>query len=79
MYRYRLRLRRPLVKKMSDSLAVRMALRELPTEIQHKIMCMVREPPPAPRKVVMSKRLQSFIDRWNDPDRPTIMPRAINF
>lgn len=49
---------------MPDSLVVRVALRDLPVEIQHKIMCIVNEPPPAPRKVVMSKRLQGFINRW---------------
>ena len=62
---------------MPDSLAVRMALRELPIDIQHAIMCIVHEPPPAPRKVAMSKRLQGFINRWEDPDRPKVMPRVL--
>jgi len=78
MYEQVLSFRRPLSStKMSDSLAVRVALRELPVDIQHKIMCTVHSPPPAPRKVVMSKRLQGFINRWKDPERPKIMPRAL--
>lgn len=78
MYEHLLSFRRPQsTRKMPDSLAVRVALRELPVDIQHKIMCIVHEPPPTPRKVVMSKRLQGFINRWKDPERSKIMPRAL--
>ncbi len=79
MYRHVLSFRRPRsTRKMpTDSLAARVALRELPIDIQHKIMCIVHTPPPAPRKAVMSKRLQGFINRWKDPERPNIMPRAL--
>jgi hypothetical protein len=74
MSRGALSFNRPLgTRKMPDSLAVRFALRELPVDVQHKIMCIVHTPPPAPRKVVLSKRLQGFIDRWKDPKRPKIM------
>jgi len=78
MYGHLLRFRRPQsTRKMPDSLAVRVALRELPADIQHKIMCIVHEPPPAPRKVVMSKRLQGFLSRWKDPERSKNMSRIL--
>lgn len=78
MYGQVLSLRRTLSStKMPDSLAVRVALRELPLDIQHEIMRTVHNPPPAPRKTIMSKRLQGFVNRWKDPDRPKIMPRTL--
>ena len=78
MYGHVLSFRRPRSSiKMPDSLAVRVALRELPDDIQHKIMCTVHSPPPAPRKAMMSKRLQGFVNRWKDPERPRIIPRVL--
>lgn len=68
---------RPVVKKMPTELAVCRALRDLPTEIQSKIMDIVNQPPPAPKKP--SVRLQSFMKRWSDPNRPKIMPRVLYF
>lgn len=68
----------PQGKKMAASTALRMALRELPTEIQHKIFVLSQEPPPAPRKP-MSARLRAYINRWTDPNRPKIAPRALIF
>jgi hypothetical protein len=59
-----------------DSFALRVALRELPTELQHKIVMLAREPPPAPHKP-MSVRLRKMMERWTDPDRPKIMPRVL--
>ena len=70
---------RTCYKKMSDNLATRVALRALPNDIQHKIMCIVREPPPAPIKSAVSRRLQGFMNRWTDPSRPRIMPRVLYF
>jgi hypothetical protein len=70
----RLQSRRP----MDDSLALRVALRELPTELQHKIVMMAREPPPAPKKN-MSDRLKAHMKRWANPNRPNIMPRRVLF
>ena len=75
MYGRPLSLPRPQGKKM-DSLALRVALRELPTELQHKIVMMAREPPPAPRKP-MSARLRKMMERWTDPNRPKVMPRVL--
>ena len=63
-------------RTMSDSLAVRMALRELPTEIQHKIMSIVNEPPQAPKKQ-LSARVRAHIERWANPNRPKITPRIL--
>ena len=64
--------------RMEHEMLVRRALRELPTEIQHKISQILKEPPPAPRKP-MSARLRAYINRWTDPSRPKIAPRAIIF
>ena len=68
---------RPQGKKTMDPcLATRVALRELPADIQHQIMCIVREPPPAPHKK-LSARLRSHMARWGDPRRPKITPRTL--
>lgn len=75
MYSRPLRLVRTPGKKM-DSLAIRMALRNLPIEIQHKIVQIAREPPPAPKKT-LSVRLQRMMERWSDPSRPKIQPRVL--
>lgn len=77
MRRGELGFRGPRVKKMAVELAVCRALRELPVEIQHKIMSIVNEPPPAPKKPSLC--LQKFMKRWSDPNRPKIMPRVLYF
>jgi len=58
---------------MDNSLAFRAAICELPAEIQNKIVRMVREPPPAPRKK-LSDRLEAHMKRW--ATRPPV-PRAL--
>jgi len=75
MYGRPLRLPRPQSRKM-DPLVLRVALRELPADIQHKIVMLAREPPPAPRKPV-SARLRKMMERWTDPARPKVMPRVL--
>lgn len=67
---------RPQGKETMDSLALRVALRELPVDIQHKIMCIVREPPPTPKKQ-LSARLRAHMARWANPNRPKITPRML--
>lgn len=65
--------------KMEREMCARRALCSLPVELQHRIWTIVMEPPPAPRKPQLSHRLQGFMNRWSDPNRPQIAPRSILF
>lgn len=67
---------RTQVKMIKNELLVRRAICDLPVEIQHIVVGHLKEPPGAPIK---SKRLQEFMDRWSDPKRPKVMPRALVF
>lgn len=76
MYENILSCDRTQVKMIQNELLVRRALRDLPVEIQHLVVGHLKEPPGAPIK---SKRLQGFMKRWTDPNRPRVMPRALVF
>ena len=52
---------------MNNEMLTRRAICTLPVELQHKILETVKAPPPAPRKP-LSRRLQGFINRWNDTE-----------
>jgi len=64
------------VKMIQNELLVRRILHDLPVDVQHHVVGLLKEPPGAPIK---SKRLQGFMKRWTDPNRPRVMPRALVF
>jgi hypothetical protein len=59
---------------IANETCVCFALRDLPVDVQKIIVAHLKEPPKAPIK---SKRLESFMKRWSDPNRPKIMPRVL--
>lgn len=59
---------------IQNELVVRFAIRDLPVDTQNIIVSHLREPPKLP---VKSKKLESFMKRWVDPNRPKIMPRVL--
>lgn len=59
---------------IQNELAVRFAICDLPVDVQNIIVSHLKEAPAAP---VKSKRLQAFMKRWSDPNRPKVMPRVL--